>query len=92
MTNFYSTCFDTERQFSLMFCYFNNRSAFLEYVKFYTGNIIIIIGPDSQTLTGRHTDPLPLIPQFEKDEWYLYDIFRFDIDVIAVYTRIRNLK
>ncbi|XP_023297042.2 uncharacterized protein LOC111679674 [Lucilia cuprina] len=51
--------------FALMFCYFNNRSAFLEYLKIYEGNYIIIVGPLEKTEI--YTDPLPLEPNFPED-------------------------
>lgn len=66
-------CIDAEpNQFALLFCYFNNRDAFLEYVRAYNGDLIIIIGPSSEQYIV--TDPNPLNPKFEKyDEWTLLD-------------------
>ncbi|KAM7363379.1 uncharacterized protein ACRADG_000313 [Cochliomyia hominivorax] len=58
--------------FVLMFCYFNNRSAFLKYLDVYKGNYIIIVGPLEKA--DIYTDPLPLEPNFPSDtksEWIL---------------------
>lgn len=56
-------------RFALLFCYFNNRSAFLDYVRAYDGKLIVIVGPiDGGKIV---TDPIPLRPQFESDEWQL---------------------
>lgn len=34
-----------EKNCALLFCYFNNREAFVSYLKKYRGNCIIILGP-----------------------------------------------
>lgn len=60
--------------FALMFCYFNNRLAFLEYLKHYQGNYIIIVGPADNSKSNVYTDPQPLEPNFPKDsiqKWFL---------------------
>lgn len=77
--HFLATCIqcDNDTEFALLFCYFNNRDAFQEYVRAFNGNIIIIVGP----VSGQHivTDPLPLNPQFERnDEWILIDSYHFN--------------
>ncbi|XP_045480899.1 uncharacterized protein LOC123685286 [Harmonia axyridis] len=54
---------------ALLFCYFNNGSAFQEYVKSYTGNAVIIIGPAYGN--GRHTDPQPFNVHFPSSNWKL---------------------
>lgn len=71
-------CIDSEpNQFALLFCYFNNRDAFLEYVRAYNGDLIIIIGPSSEQYIV--TDPNPLNPKFEKyDEWIQLDHCHFN--------------
>lgn len=64
-----------ERQFgeyALLFCYFNDRNAFNEYVRAYDGKLIIIIGPEA--CSGTVTDPLPLKPQFEFNSEYRWSI------------------
>lgn len=57
-------------RYALLFCYFNNRNAFLDYVRAYDGQMIIIVGPiDGNKIV---TDPIPLNPQFEhEDQWQL---------------------
>ncbi|XP_053946883.1 uncharacterized protein LOC128855751 [Anastrepha ludens] len=74
--------------FALMFCYFNDRIAFLNYLKNYKGNSLLIIGP----ITGMDvfTDPLPLEPHFpEKSNWRLKDTIRIGKkDAIAFYANI----
>lgn len=74
---FLNSCIQAEaNQFALLFCYFNNHDAFLEYVRAYTGNLIIIVGPKNE----QHivTDPNPLNPKFESDEWSLLDQCQFN--------------
>lgn len=66
---------DTD-QFALLFCYFNNREAFHEYVRAYNGNLIIIVGPNSEHQIV--TDPNPLNPNFECDDWSLLNYFQFN--------------
>lgn len=76
-----------------MFCYFNNREAFNEYVNCYRGNFVIIIGPDENTL--RYTEPLPLDKEFQKNENYkLIHLRQFGnaSDLIAIYEKnVKNL-
>lgn len=74
---FLNKCIQAEaNEFALLFCYFNNHEAFLDYVRAYRGNLIIIVGPNSE----QHivTDPNPLKPNFETDEWSLLDCFQFN--------------
>ncbi|KAL0831785.1 hypothetical protein ABMA28_001323 [Loxostege sticticalis] len=70
---------------ALLFCYFNNRQAFNEYLKYFSGNVIVIIGPADGK--GVHTDPKPFgdVPE----EWKLYDSqeVRDSKDFIAIYRR-----
>ncbi|CAH0550396.1 unnamed protein product [Brassicogethes aeneus] len=72
---------------ALLFCYFNNRPAFLDYVKCYKGNMVIIIGPGEGS--GRHTDPEPFKPGFDSPEWILndYQEVKDTKDYVAVYVR-----
>lgn len=74
-------------RFALLFCYFNNRNAFLDYVRAYDGKLIVIIGP----INGDKivTDPIPLNPLFETDDWELIgqsDMHGFD-NCMAIYRR-----
>lgn len=73
--------------FVLLFCYFNNRNAFLEYVHAFNGNTIIIIGPKEGE--GIVTDPLPLNPQFECAEWAIDSVIEMEnsVNVIVFYRR-----
>lgn len=79
--------------FALMFCYFNCREAFNQYVEAYRGNWIIIIGPADKT--GRYTEPLPLDKEFQKNKNYklvCFQEFGDNHDIIAIYERdIENL-
>lgn len=80
---------DTARRswnFTLLFCYFNLRRAFNEYIKAYRGNYVIIIGPCD--MTGRYTDPLPLDFQ-DNDEFQLVHTVNFgdNRDLLAIYER-----
>lgn len=78
-------------QFALLFCYFNNRDAFYEYVRAYDGDLIIIVGPSNE----HHivTDPNPLNPQFETDEWMLSDCCQFNDQLsncMCIFQRIKT--
>lgn len=74
--------------FALMFCYFNCRFAFNQYVDVYRGNWIIIIGPAEKT--GRYTDPLPLDVEFGANKNFKFVCsheFGDNQDIIAIYER-----
>lgn len=79
--------------FALMFCYFNCREAFNQYVEAYRGNWIIIIGPADHT--GRYTEPLPLDEEFQTNKNFklvCFQEFGDNHDIIAIYERnIENL-
>lgn len=70
---------------ALLFCYFNNRPAFNDYLKHFKGDVIIIIGPG----IGKnvHTDPKPF--NDVSDEWELFrsQEVRKSADFIAVYNK-----
>lgn len=87
------TCMSKNWNFSLLFCYFNNRPAFNEYVKCFKGNFIIIIGPAANT--NRYTEPLPLDEEFQKNEDYKLvhsKEFGDNHDLIAIYEKtVKNL-
>ncbi|XP_059217389.1 uncharacterized protein LOC131994641 [Stomoxys calcitrans] len=83
-------CSTNSWNFVLMFCYFNNRQAFLEYLNSYQGNWLIIIGPlDKQEI---YTDPLPLEPNFPSDmltKWLLKSSLEMgENDCLAIYEKI----
>ena len=84
------SCLSKNWNFALLFCYFNLRSAFNEYIKYYRGNYVIIIGPAANTL--RYTDPLPLDFQDNPDFQLVYiGDFGDNRDLIAIYER-KNKK
>lgn len=72
---------------ALLFCYFNNGPAFREYVKFFKGKVVFIIGPGKGK--GRHTDPQPFLNSFEDIHLRLdsYQEVKDSKDFIAVYIR-----
>lgn len=77
-------------QRAMLFCYFNNRNAFLDYVRAFEGDIIIIVGP---TDTHIVTDPNPLNPQFDEDEWSLIGCYKFNdqnSNCIGIYKREKS--
>lgn len=63
-SQFLNACANDANRFALLFCYFNNRQAFLDYVRVFSGEIVVIIGPVEGS--GIVTDPIPLNPQFEE--------------------------
>ncbi|RVE44316.1 hypothetical protein evm_011040 [Chilo suppressalis] len=68
---------------ALMFCYFNNREAFEDYLNYYSGNVLIIIGPGEGK--GVHTDPRPFGDVSENWKLYKSQEVRTSKDYIAVY-------
>ncbi|XP_068155339.1 uncharacterized protein [Drosophila tropicalis] len=71
---------------ALLFCYFNNRPAFLDYLKLYHGTWLILIGPKPGH--GIHTDPNPLQPQFPNHEWRLREQLNWtEANIVAIYER-----
>lgn len=70
---------------ALTFCYFNNRPAFEDYINFFSGKCLIIIGPGDGK--GVHTDPKPFNDVSE--DWLLYkwQEVRSSSDFIAVYCK-----
>ncbi|KAJ6633619.1 hypothetical protein Bhyg_16805, partial [Pseudolycoriella hygida] len=94
-TMYLQECAATRDDFALLFCYFNNKSAFDNYVEEYHGNVLIIIGPRNDC--GIVTDPLPLNPNFcslNGFEWELESVIDVDDDdynVVAVYRRSRTI-
>lgn len=73
--------------YALLFCYFNNRTAFLEYIRMFTGQLVIIIGPVEGS--GIVTDPTPMKPQFEDEQWEFHETIEMltQPNIIAFYRR-----
>lgn len=75
-------------RYALLFCYFNNGPAFLDYVRHYDGNVIFIIGPGNGR--GTHTNPQPFAPGFlQCERWTLHKSIEVKDtkDFIAVYVK-----
>ncbi|XP_023164242.2 uncharacterized protein LOC111594975 [Drosophila hydei] len=87
LTNhFFSGCCSGVTPCALLFCYFNNRSAFLDYLSVFEGKWLILIGP--QPAVGIHTDPNPLQPQLPDKEWALRELCDWtDQNVVAIYEK-----
>lgn len=80
-------------QFALMFCYFNYRDAFLEYIRVYKGDFIILVGPMSEEYIV--TDPNPLNPKFETNEWSMlcyYQLNDRNLNCISIFKRLKITK
>ncbi|XP_062126509.1 uncharacterized protein LOC133839169 [Drosophila sulfurigaster albostrigata] len=73
---------------ALLFCYFNNRVAFLEYLSAFAGCWLIIIGP--QPSLGIHTDPNPLQPELpDCSRWALHSLINWtEHNVVALYKKL----
>lgn len=72
----------------IMFCYFNNGPAFMNYMEQFKGNCLIIIGPKCK----RHTNPHPFHPKFQTAEWVLKECkqIKSTEDYIVVYDRVKS--
>ncbi|XP_067006503.1 uncharacterized protein [Anabrus simplex] len=72
-------------QTALLFCYFNNRPAFLNYVASFTGKCVVVIGPDEGS--GRHTDPQPFDSQLHDMGWTVQSATKIQntVDYIVIY-------
>ncbi|KAK6627204.1 hypothetical protein RUM44_009681 [Polyplax serrata] len=72
----------------LLFCYFNNLNAFLDYVNSFMGNCLIVIGPGPGR--GTYTIPEPFhLPEETPGKWEFVESqeLRSSKDHIAVYIR-----
>nr|CAI5823481.1 unnamed protein product [Callosobruchus analis] len=74
-------------EYALLFCYFNNALAFLDYIRVYRGRVVIIVGPAEGK--GHHTDPAPFDVQFEDGTWKLFKFqeVKDSKDFIAIYVK-----
>lgn len=72
---------------AILFCYFNDGAAFKTYLKYFSGRVLIIIGPNKD---GVHTNPKP----FEDVgvEWTLWasQEVRDSKDYIAIYLKYKK--
>ncbi|KAH8381774.1 hypothetical protein KR009_000179 [Drosophila setifemur] len=85
--HFLNCCCNDSSPSALLFCYFNNRRAFLDYLRIFQGRWLIIIGP--QPALGIHTDPNPLQPQLPVNKWSLRERLNWtDRNIVAFYERI----
>lgn len=85
--------------FALMFCYFNDRNAFLRYLSLYKGLWLLIIGPTvANNLLGIYTDPLPLEKDFSQitleagaGKWLLHTKSSMgSSNILALYKRVEE--
>jgi hypothetical protein len=76
---------------ALMFCYFNDRVAFDEYLALYAGRCLVIVGP-GPAARGRHCDPQPFDLDRERNpRWLLFSSMEMPRnDFVAIYTRKVN--
>lgn len=79
--------YSTSEKYALLFCYFNYRNHFDDYIYNYKGNCVIIIGPGHGK--GTHTNPEPLDPKFCHGTWILSGVQEIGDtrDFIAVYLK-----
>lgn len=83
----------TNKNAALLFCYFNNGSAFSEYIRQYEGNCFIVIGPGEGR--GTHTHPAPFNVILESESAWKMEAFQevqHTKDFIAVYVKSQSLK
>ncbi|XP_017009116.2 uncharacterized protein [Drosophila takahashii] len=82
-----TSCCNNNPPCALLFCYFNNRGAFLDYLKVFPGKWLILIGP--LPARGIHTDPNPVYPQLPEDQWILRERLNWtDHNIVAFYEKI----
>lgn len=73
-------------QFALLFCYFNNMKAFEAYLNSFTGDCVILIGPDRNN-KNRYCDPQPFQLSDSK-HWSTRAVWRSKcLEAIVVYQR-----
>lgn len=90
-SDFLRKCANTKtNEFALLFCYFNNRDAFLQYIRAFDGDFVILVGPMSEEHIV--TNPNPLNPKFENDDWSLlcyYQLNDPNENCISIFKRIK---
>lgn len=76
-------------QFALLFCYFNNSKAFEAYLNSFTGDCVILIGPDEKN-KNRYCDPQPFQLK-ESEGWRIHAIWRTKfLEAIVIYRKCVN--
>lgn len=78
----------TSKNVALLFCYFNNVSAFSDYMRQYQGTCFIVIGPGEGR--GTHTHPAPFNIQLESEfTWKMvaFQEVQHTKDFIAIYVK-----
>ncbi|XP_017119085.1 uncharacterized protein LOC108140663 [Drosophila elegans] len=86
-TDLLASCCNATSPCALLFCYFNNRPAFLDYLGVFQGKWLILIGP--LPALGIHTDPNPVQPQLPVDQWTLRERLNWtDCNVVTFYEKI----
>lgn len=88
-SSFYQNRCTKLEKYGLLFCYFNNPRAFKDYVKYYHGNVIVIIGP-SKAVQERVCDPMPEEPEFEDENMWVKcytQSFGNNGDLVVIYKR-----
>uniref|UniRef100_A0A336LZP9 CSON009063 protein n=1 Tax=Culicoides sonorensis TaxID=179676 RepID=A0A336LZP9_CULSO len=81
--------------YGLLFCYFNNPRAFKDYVRYFIGNYLIMIGPSLKTPPEKHVDPMPEEPDFETPKlwvkaWNTFSKTKPFIDLKILKRRLSN--
>ena len=76
----------SDRKTALLFCYFNDGSAFSKYMEQFQGNCLIIIGPGKEKWT--HTNPAPFDVMLENWKLQAFQEIRETQDFIATYIKL----
>lgn len=83
----FSRCCSGVMPCALLFCYFNNHRAFLDYLNVFEGTWVVLIGP--QPTIGIHTNPNPLQPELSSSQWVLHTIINWtEQNVVAIYKKL----
>lgn len=90
--DYLNRCAGNTANYALMFCYFNDRKAFNNYLKCYMGTDLIIIGPyEHQEVV---TNPMPRNPGFDEFNINSWNAVRYldvgdGINEIVFYKRFK---
>jgi hypothetical protein len=73
-------------KFALLFCYFNDSKAFEAYLDSFTGDCVILVGPDEKNKI-RYCDPQPFQLKDSKG-WRTHAVWRSKfLEAIVIYKR-----